>query len=246
MASPPIQEGEAPFTVDGETFSTYYKLVGDLSASTQPPLVVLHGGPGVSHDYLLPLADLTRPSPPSPESTTPTPAIPVLFYDQLGTARSTHLPSKPPSFWSIALFVAELESLLAHLGISARPFDLLGHSWGGILAAEFVVRRQPQRLRRLVLADTLASARLRNEAGVRLRRGLPEDVQEVLRRHEEAGTTRDAEYKQAMLVYYKKHLCRIEPFPEELLHSFKQPELDDTVLKNMCAPPFPRCRDATC
>ena len=98
----------------------------------------------------------------------------------------------------------------------------------------------------MVLADTLASARLRNEAGVKLRRGLPEDVQEVLRRHEEAGTTRDAEYKRAMLVFYKKHLCRIEPFPEELLHSFKQPELDDTVLKNMCAPPFPRCRDATC
>ncbi|THH14099.1 hypothetical protein EW146_g6190 [Bondarzewia mesenterica] len=222
MAACECIEGKIPYTVNGETFVTYYKLFGTLFTSSNPPLVVLHGGPSLSHDYLLPLSDLASLDNPTP----------VIFYDQLGTGRSTHLPSKPSSFWSIDLFVSELENLLSHFSIP-DSFDLLGHSWGGILAAEFIIRRQPKGLRRVVLSNTLVSARLRNEAGARLRKALPGDIQEILRRHEEEGTTKAVEYTQAIFKFYQKHLCRIQPFPEELLYSFKQSELDDTVLKNM-------------
>ncbi|THH13063.1 hypothetical protein EW146_g7119 [Bondarzewia mesenterica] len=139
-----------------------------------------------------------------------------------------------PHFGPLTFFVSELENLLSHFSI-ADSFDLLGHSWGSILAAEFIIRRQPKGLKHVVLANALASAKLRNEARVKLRKELPEDVQEVIRRHEEAGTTKEAEYKQAMLRFYERHLCRLQPFPEEVLYSFKQSELDDTVLKNMYA-----------
>jgi L-proline amide hydrolase len=168
-------EGKIPFIVDNETFETHYKLVGDIAGCTHGPLVVLHGGPGISHDYLIPLADLSLRSP----------TTAVIFYDQLGSGQSTHLRSKDTSFWTIDLFIAELENLLAFFGVTDR-FNILGHSWGGALASEFIVRRQPRGLLCLVLANTLASSKLRNESLVRLRTGLPEDVQATLKKHEAA------------------------------------------------------------
>ncbi|KAJ7608032.1 proline-specific peptidase, partial [Mycena polygramma] len=215
-------EGRIPFIVANESFETYYKVVGDIGGCLHGPLVVLHGGPGISHDYLIPLADLTSRSPP----------MAVIFYDQLGSGQSTHLRSKDISFWTIDLFIAELENVLAYFGV-ADCFNLLGHSWGATLASEFIVRRQPRGLRRLILANALASSKLRNESLARLRPGLPEDVQVILKNHEEAGTTKSEVYKAAMNVFWAKHGCRLQPPPAEFLHSISLPDEDPTVLEAM-------------
>jgi pimeloyl-ACP methyl ester carboxylesterase len=81
------------------------------------------------------------------------------MYDQVGCGRSTHLPEKfgDGSFWTIDLFLSELENLLSHLGIQ-DDYDLLGQSWGGILASELAVR-QPTGLKKLILANALASSK---------------------------------------------------------------------------------------
>ncbi|KAJ7434631.1 proline-specific peptidase [Mycena galericulata] len=220
--SVPVTEGTIPFTVGDETFETYYKLVGDVANCAHGPLVVLHGGPGISHDYLIPIADLASRS----ISTA------VIFYDQLGNGQSTHLPSKDASFWTIDLFIAELENVLAFFQVT-DCFNILGHSWGGILVSEFIVRRQPPGLRRLVLSSVLASAKLRNEKLARLRPGLPEDVQAAFKKHEAAGTTKSEEYKAAMMVFWAKHACRLQPFPPEFLHSINLADEDPTVLDAM-------------
>jgi pimeloyl-ACP methyl ester carboxylesterase len=112
--------GSIPFRFGGETFETFYKAVGDVRSSSRRPLVVLHGGPGISHEYMLPHLDLFASY-----------GIPVITYDQIGIGRSTRLPEKPDSFWTVDLFIAELENLLIHFGIT-ESFDLLGHSWGGM------------------------------------------------------------------------------------------------------------------
>ncbi|KAF9066946.1 proline-specific peptidase [Rhodocollybia butyracea] len=146
----------------------------------------------------------------------------VILYDQLGQGNSTHLQSKPISFWTIDLFIIELENLLTHFSISGS-FHLIGHSWGATLASEFVVRKQPPGLKRLVLSNGLASARLRNEAIAIRRKSLPVDVQEVLKTHEEAGTTQSPEYNAAMMVFHQAFTCRtIRPLPEDVLFSIKQ------------------------
>jgi pimeloyl-ACP methyl ester carboxylesterase len=81
------------------------------------------------------------------------------MYDQIGCGRSTRLPEKlgDGSFWTIDLFLAELENLLSHLEIQ-DDYDLLGQSWGGCLASELAVR-QPKGLKKLILANSLASSK---------------------------------------------------------------------------------------
>lgn len=102
----PTTVGIIDFTYQGETYQTWYKTYGNIKNSSRPPLVILHGGPGMSHDYLIPMSDLT-----------PLANIPTIFYDQVGNARSTHIRGKPKTFWNIEIFVDELENLIDHLGI---------------------------------------------------------------------------------------------------------------------------------
>lgn len=135
-----IVEGEAPFKiprVDKEC-KTWYKICGDISAS-RTPVIVVHGGPGLVHDYLSSLVDLAAPAH----------SLSVVFYDQCGNGRSTHLPEKrgDTTFWTEELFIAEFENLLQHLGIQ-NSYNVVGHSWGGMLMARYASRR-PKGLRRL-------------------------------------------------------------------------------------------------
>jgi len=87
-----------PFEVDGVAAETWYRVTGEGGT----PLIVLHGGPGAAHDYLLSLADLAG-------------ARAVIHYDQLGNGRSTHLPDRGAEFWTVELFVRELHNLVARL-----------------------------------------------------------------------------------------------------------------------------------
>ncbi len=217
---PATVEGVADF--DGN--QTWYRITGDL-ATGPTPLVVAHGGPGATHDYLLRISALAGPAFGS---------RPVIHYDQVGNGRSTHRPDADPSYWTVDLFVAELENLLDHLGI-AGDHHLLGQSWGGMLAAEYAVCR-PAGLGRLVIADSPASIALWLEGAAELRKQLPPEVDETLRRHEDAGTTDDPEYAEAMAVFYRRHVCRVVPNPPEVQTTFDAIDADPTVYHTMNGP----------
>src|SRR5437588_3659124 len=179
-----VREGTLAFPLAGDDAETWYRVTGDLGADGPAPLVVLHGGPGATHDYLLSLADLAE-------------GRAVVHYDQLGGGRSTHYPDRGADFWTPELFVRELHNLVEALGIAGRH-HVLGQSWGGFLAEEYAFT-QPAGLRSLVLANTAASwADFATEAG-KLRDQLPADVQATLAKHEEAGTYDDPEYTQASM-----------------------------------------------
>jgi L-proline amide hydrolase len=217
------QEGTVAFPAAGEEAQTWYRATGELrpgDPAAPAPLVVLHGGPGATHDYLLSLADLAD-------------SRAVVHYDQLGSGRSTHYPDRGAEFWTPTLFVRELHGLVEALGIADRH-HVLGQSWGGFLAEEYALT-QPAGLRSLVLADTAASwADFATEAG-ELRKQLPADVQATLTKHEDAGSYDDPEYMEACLVFYGRHLCRI-PWPPEVAATFEYLEQDPTVYRTMNGP----------
>jgi L-proline amide hydrolase len=211
-----IVEGLAPF----RGFETWYRVTGDLG-SGKPPLIVAHGGPGCTHDYVDSLKDLAATG------------RAVVHYDQLGNGRSTHLRDKGAEFWTVALFVSELNNLIAHLGL--KSYDLFGQSWGGMLGAEFAVTK-PAGLRRLVIADSPADMATWVAEANRLRAALPPEVQQTLLMHEAAGTTTSHDYEQAVMQFYARHVCRIQPMPDEVARTFAAMAEDPTVYGTMNGP----------
>ncbi|KAK7691240.1 hypothetical protein QCA50_006343 [Cerrena zonata] len=223
--STPYREGEVEFNVPaaGKPCKTHYWICGDLS-SGKTPLVTLHGGPGATHHYLTNHDELYRAH-----------GIPIVFYDQIGNGASTHLPEKKGdgSFWTVQLFIDELNNLLGHLGI--QEYDLLGHSWGGMLATSFAIL-QPKGLRRLVLASSPAKMEDWEKAAGGLKALLPKDVQEVLNKHEAAGTVESPEYQAASDRYNEEFTCRVKPMPEGFVKSFQAIAQDPTVYMTMNGP----------
>ncbi|MEV7174925.1 proline iminopeptidase-family hydrolase [Streptomyces sp. NPDC093224] len=217
MTVAPSAKGRVPF---GE-YRTWYRITG-TPGGERPTVVVLHGGPGSTHDYLLSLAALADEG------------WPVVHYDQLGSGGSTRLPDRGADFWTVELFEAELDNLLRELGV-ADDYVLLGQSWGGMLAARHAARR-PAGLRGLIIANSPASYVLwRREMEV-LRAALPPEVDAALRRHEAAGTTDTEEYYLAMRVFYDRHVCRIVPWPRDYLASFMEAVDNPTVYATMNGP----------
>ncbi|MGN6144861.1 MAG: proline iminopeptidase-family hydrolase [Mesorhizobium sp.] len=217
MTSIASREGRARFGA----YETWYRVSGDLGAG-KTPIVILHGGPGVAHNYVDSYKLLAKQG------------RAVIHYDQLGCGNSTLLPDKGADFWTPQLFIDELENLVDHLGI--RPaFHVLGQSWGGMLGAEYAVTH-PKGLRSLTIANSPASMKLWVEEANRLRAGLPADVQETLTRHEQAGTTDSPEYQQATMAFYERHVCRVVPFPPEVEESFAQVARNPTVYNTMNGP----------
>ncbi|WP_328294495.1 proline iminopeptidase-family hydrolase [Kineococcus sp. NBC_00420] len=186
------------------------------------PLIVLHGGPGMAHDYVANLAALA-------EETGRT----VVHYDQLGCGRSTHLPAAPPEFWTPQLFVEEFHAVLDGLGL--ERVHVLGQSWGGMLGAEIAVRR-PAGLVSLAICNSPASMSLWVEGAARLRAELPPQAREALDRHEAAGTTTDPEYLAATDEFYARHVCRITPTHPDFAASVAQMEAEPTVYHTMNGP----------
>jgi proline-specific peptidase len=194
-----VSEGRIPYA-GGET---WYRIVGDGEEAGKLPLLCLHGGPGALHDYLEPLGELAATG------------RRVVFYDQIGCGKSW--VEKPADFWTVELFVAEVQAVRDALGLDR--IHLFGSSWGGMLAMEYALT-QPEGLAGLVLSSSPPSIPVWAEETGRLRRELPAEVQAVLDEHETAGTTDSPEYEEAEMAFYQRHVCRLDPWPDYIVRSF--------------------------
>jgi len=193
---------------------TWCRSVGE-SAPGHLPLLVLHGGPGATHQYLEPLAELARFG------------RRVIFYDQVGCGQSDH-PSNP-DFYDVATFVAEVDAVREQLGLDA--VHILGQSWGGMLAMEYALTH-PAGLASIVVADSPASMTLWVSEANRLRAELPPDVERTLSAHETAGTTSDDAYAAATMEFYRRHVCRLETWPDCVMRTM-QALTDDGLVYNV-------------
>lgn len=133
-----IREGYFPF----KGFQTYFRVVGEQKEGTFP-LVLLHGGPGSTHNYLKVLDELAEERM-------------LIMYDQLGCGLS--YVEGHEELWKAATWLEELEALLAHLGV--EKVHLLGQSWGGMLAQLYCLKKQNKGIQSLILSSTLSSASL--------------------------------------------------------------------------------------
>jgi len=125
-------------------YKTYYRIVGDLS-SDMTPLLLLHGGPGSTHNYFEVFDQLAEET-----------GRPVVMYDQIGCGKSSIPDDK--SLWNADTWVDELKTLREYL--SLKQVHLLGQSWGGMLAIIYMCDHNPQGVKGLILSSTLSSSKL--------------------------------------------------------------------------------------
>jgi proline-specific peptidase len=112
---------------------------------------------------------------------------------------------------------------------------LFGSSWGGMLAMEYALTGPPG-LASLTLSSSPASIPLWEEETGRLRRELPPDVQRILDEQEAAGTADSPEYEEAMMVFYKRHVIRVDPMPDAVARTFAALAENNDVYMHMQGP----------
>jgi len=167
------------------------------------PLLLLHGGPGGGHDYLEPLEALSSDRP-------------VIFYDQLGCGKSDMPENR--ALWTIERFADEVQEVRNALGLDRC--HMLGQSWGGWLGIEYMLR-QPSGLQSVVLASTSASVPQFSAECNRLISELPQEHREALQYHGARAEFEHEAYAAAEAVFYSRHLCRLEEWPDCLLRTAK-------------------------
>ena len=186
-------------TVDVPGGRVWYNIVGEGAGI---PLLVLHGGPGAGHDYLEPLGALGDERP-------------VVFYDQLGCGKSD-IPGDA-SLWQLDRFVREVDAVRKGLGL--ERVHLLGQSWGGFLAIEYMLGK-PAGVASLTLASTAASSQGFAREARGLVAGLPESVRETIEKCEAEGNTESGEYQAATMAFFAEHVCRMpQPWPDYMMRT---------------------------
>ncbi len=157
----PIEEGFA----DTNGMLIYYMQIG-----TGKPLVILHGGPGASHEYLLPhLLPLARNNR-------------LIFIDERGSGRSQRL--EDPSGYTVENMVEDVEGIRVSLGLG--KINLLGHSYGGVLAQAYALKYQDN-LDHLILCSTFHSTRKMNAVFQKELQAMRPETREKILALEKAG-----------------------------------------------------------
>ena len=157
----PMQEG----FVDANGVLIYYKSLGK-----GPPLLVVHGGPGASHDYflphLLPLARRHR----------------LVFIDERGSGRSPKL--EDAKLYTVDNMVEDVEAVRRALGLG--KVALLGHSYGGVVAQAYALK-YPAGLSSLLLCSTFSSTKEMNKVFDRMKEKMAPQLRERIEKAEKEG-----------------------------------------------------------
>lgn len=191
-----------------EDYELYYRKFG----SGDNVLLGLHGGPGMPHDYLSPLAQHAG------EDYT------VYLYDQFGVGRSdTPAPGDFDRF-RVNHYRDEVEAVRQAIDPEGS-FSIYGQSWGGMLAQEYLLE-YGNRVDSLILANTLADTQTAYESMRSVLTELSESDQAVIEQHENQRTYDDAEYEAVLDTVYREHLCRTDEYPQQVLATLERINLD--------------------
>ena len=170
-------------------FHTRAYTFGDIKNGT--PLIILHGGPGgcvERYEVLEQLADQ---------------GIPLIFYDQLGAGYS-RVPKGNEDLWTFETYLKELENVIRFFGL--KKFSILGHSWGGMLALEWVCKYPHEGLEKLILFSTLPSTKIWNDEHLKIIESYPKEQVEAILNEKDKKPYDKKLFKQGMKRFYDEHV----------------------------------------
>ncbi len=185
-----------------------YKVWTKRFGNSPMKVLLLHGGPAFTHEYMEAF-----------ESFFPKANIEFYEYDQLGS----HYSDQPDndSLWVLDRFVDEVEQVRKALGLNKDNFFLLGNSWGGLLAMEYAVKYQ-ENLKGLIISNMTSSFAKYVVYNTKLRNELRPSLLDSLKYYEDKKDFQNPVYLNLVFnEYYKRHILRMEEWPEPVLRSFK-------------------------
>lgn len=186
-------------------FKTYYRIVGDDQG--QAPLLLIHGGPGSTHNYFEVLDDLATSL-----------NRQIISYDQIGCGES--YVDGHPELWKLHTWKKELKALRQFLHLD--HVHLLGQSWGGMLIIAYLIDEQPKGIDSVILSSTLPSSYLWSHEQQRLIRFMPEDEQQAIAEAVRTGNFNDPAYLRANEHYTILHAGEITPDSPECFRRKKR------------------------
>lgn len=197
-----------PIETPKGTFHVWTKSVGENPSAK---VLLLHGGPGATHEYLNVFEDYLPPA-----------GIEIILYDQLGSAFSDQPDA--PELWETDRFVDEVEQVRRALGLDQGDFYLFGHSWGGILAIEYALAHQDH-LKGLIISNMMSSIPAYNDyAETVLMPSMDQEVLAEIKALEASGDTEKPRYMELLIPnHYEHHILR-RPFaewPADVLNAFE-------------------------
>ncbi|EXJ55483.1 hypothetical protein A1O7_08410 [Cladophialophora yegresii CBS 114405] len=207
--------------------SIWYEIFGLWPpAEESRPGLTLHGGPGYTHDYLLSFADLCH----SPANLT------VIFFDQLGSGRSTHFREKlhDEAFWTEQFFLDQVTAVVNYLRIG-QAYDVIGHSWGGMLGAAHAAR-QPQGLKHLVIAHAPPASKFWLQKYKEFRETMPEPHHQILLETRTIESSLEPRYLEAIGAVNRRFFMTCDPLPEGLVASYEDMGKDRTATLSCLGP----------
>ena len=184
-----------------------------FGTSDDTKVLVLHGGPACTHEYMLNIAHQLPAHAGLGDG-----AAEVHMYDQLG---SFYSDQPKEDLWNIPRWVQEVDEVRQALGMDSTNFYLLGNSWGGMLAMEYALAH-PEHLKGLVVCNMQSSipdyASYNKEV---LRPAMRPSLVDSLEAYEAAGAYDDPTYLELVdKEFYRKHVCRLDTWPEDVTGSF--------------------------
>lgn len=179
------------YKIPFKNFHTFCYTFGDVRKST--PLIILHGGPGGCVERYEPLEQLANYG------------IPVIFYDQLGCGYS-RAPKGNEHLWTFDTFMDELENVIKFFNL--KKVKILGHSWGGMLALEWICKRKPNNIEKLILFSTLPSTKIWNDEHLKMIEEFPKEQKMALLNELEGKQYNKKDYKTGLKRFYQEHVSK--------------------------------------
>ncbi len=203
-----VVTGRMPF----QGFETYYRIVGEKTDLA--PLLLIHGGPGSTHNYFEVLDSLAETS-----------HRQIISYDQIGCGESYVEGHK--ELWSLRTWTAELIALLQWLHLDR--VHLLGQSWGGMLIMAYLIDCKPEGVESVILSSTLSSSALWSHEQQRLIAFMPVDEQKAIAEAVRTGNFEAPAYLKANEHYTALHADEITADSPECLRRKKRFGLESYI-----------------
>lgn len=182
----------------------YYKKLYTDKNKDNTPLLVLHGGSGLTHDSVDTVSVLAS-------------EFPIIFYDQTGAGKSANYDRSQVT-WDVNFFLKDLENVVEYFKLES--IYLLGYSWGGALALEYALK--PGNLvKKLILASPFLSAEIWTKDSFALLEELGLELKELVLKHIQEGTTDAKEYRDAMDLFNKRYMYRLPEWTKSMKYTME-------------------------